>query len=399
MSDTTNEADELWQPSWAQAMSDFHAEDDEAPFENVTARMTVPASIGGDRVRVELSNQFGTEPALIGRAAIGTNGQFVDLEFGGKRAFHIPAGRSLWTDPIALPLAPGDDIDVDLFLPVLTPYATAGGFTFARSIRGDFTGSSQFPVEGAVTEEIDKAREFPATNTGANPEPDGTDWSLPAGGPFLRTIDVAGTPAKAVIVCLGSSSTAMGWPQYTAAALPADANIAVVNRGIAGNRLRLDAPGATPSWGRAGLSRFDDDVLGTDGVTHVVIAYNSNDWGLPGRVTDIAEMPTGAQMIDAYQQLIDRSVAAGIIVILGTTTPLAPEAAGDSEREGIRSALNEWMRTSVLEVVDFDAAIRCPGDPSRLEEIYAAPDHTHPNINGQKRLARAMVDVITRMTN
>ena len=111
--------------------------------------------------------------------------------------------------------------------------------------------------------EVDESREFPATNTGAKPEPDGTGWSLPAGGPFLRTIEVAGVEAKAVVVCLGGSSTAMGWPQYTAALLPADARIAVVNRGIAGNRIRLDAPQPTPSWGRAGLSRFDEDVLGT----------------------------------------------------------------------------------------------------------------------------------------
>jgi lysophospholipase L1-like esterase len=189
----------------------------------------------------------------------------------------------------------------------------------------------------------------------------------------------------------------MGWPQYTAAALPGDANIAVVNRGIAGNRVRLDAPRSTPSWGRAGLSKFDDDVLGTDGVTHVVIAYNSNDWGLPGRVTGINEMPTSSHMIGAYDELVDRSLAAGLSVILGTTTPLAPDLVGDPERERIRSDLNGWIRTSGHLFVDFDAAIRSPENPSRVNPIYAAPDHTHPNIDGQKRLAKAMVDVIAQL--
>ncbi|MFR0359186.1 hypothetical protein [Streptomyces sediminimaris] len=145
--------------------------------------------------------------------------------------------------------------------------------------------------------EADASREFPATSTSTGPEPDGNGWSLPPGGPFLRTFEVAGAEAKAVVVCLGASSTAMGWPQYTAARLPADTRIAVVNRGIAGNRIRLDAPSATPSWVRAGLSRFDEDVLATHGVTHLVIAYNSNDWSLPGRITPLDEIPALAQPI------------------------------------------------------------------------------------------------------
>ncbi|MHB8301197.1 MAG: GDSL-type esterase/lipase family protein [Dermatophilaceae bacterium] len=248
-----------------------------------------------------------------------------------------------------------------------------------------------------MPEAIDESREFPAANTGIGPEPDGTGWSLPPGGPFLRTMEVAGVTVKAVIVALGGSSTAMGWPQYTAGLLPADAKVAVVNRGISGNRIRLDAPQATPSWGRAGLSRFDEDVLGTSGVTHVVIAYNSNDWGLPGQVTSLDEMPSVAQLTDGYQELIDRAQAAELQVILATITPLAPKLLADPDREGIRLALNDWIRTSGLEFVDFDEVIRSETNPSRLEAKYAAPDDTHPNVNGQKRLAQAMVEAIARL--
>lgn len=57
-----------WQPTWTQAMTDFRGDDEEQPFADVTVRMTVPASIGGSHVRAELSNRFGDEPVLIGRA-------------------------------------------------------------------------------------------------------------------------------------------------------------------------------------------------------------------------------------------------------------------------------------------------------------------------------------------
>ncbi|MFI6274586.1 GDSL-type esterase/lipase family protein [Streptomyces sp. NPDC050988] len=396
-----------WRPTWAQAMSDFRGEDGEdreAPFDDVTVRMTVPAGLGGTGVRVELSNRFGDEPVVVGRGAVGVGGRFHDLAFNGQPSTRIPAGETLWTDPVELTVHHGDDVVVDVYLPSPTPYETGAGFRFDRSRPGDHAGSHPFPLEGttpegSIPEAVDESRDFPAANTdtGPEPEPDGTGWSLPAGGPFLRTIEVVGSEAKAVIVALGSSSTAMGWPQYTAGLLPADARISVVNRGISGNRIRLDAPLGTPSWGRSGLSRFDEDVLETAGVTHVVIAYNSNDWGLPGRITSRDEMPTVAQLTDAYQELVDRAQKAGLQVILATITAHGPELRADPEREDIRRELNDWIRTSGHPCVDFDAAIRSATDPSRLDAAYAAPDATHPNINGEKRLAQTVVDALASL--
>ncbi|MEU2334257.1 GDSL-type esterase/lipase family protein [Streptomyces sp. NPDC013172] len=388
-----------WAPTWTQAMTDFRGEDDEPPFDDVTVRMTVPAGIGGSRVRVELSHLFGDGAVRIARGAIGVRGRFVEVSIDGQSSIEIPAGTSRWTDPVDLTVSHGDEIVVDLYLPEFTPYTSANGFTFDRSLPGDFVGSRAFPREGSTPAEADESRAFPATDTDTDtePEPDGAGWSLPPGGPFLRTVEVAGAEVKAVVVCLGASSTAMGWPQYTAALLPADAGIAVVNRGIAGNRIRRDAPSATPSWGRAGLSRFDEDVLGTHGVTHLVISYNSNDWCLPGRVTPLDEMPTLAQLIDGYRELIDRARTAGLTVLLTTVTPLGPDLAADPAREDLRLAVNEWIRTSGHELVDFDAAIRSEVDPSRLEGEYAAPDHTHPNVNGSKRLAQVMAEALARL--
>jgi len=374
--------DELvWQPTWTQAMTDFRGEEEEQPFSDVTVRMTVPVSIGGFQIRAELSNRFGSEPVLIGRGAIMVDDQAADITFAGKRSVQIPVGESRWTDPIALAVGHSGNVCIDLYLPEPTPYATANGFTFQRSIPGDFVGSHKFQAIGVS----------PAVDS------DGMGWSLPPGGPFLRTIEVTAPPANAVIVCLGSSSTAMGWPQFTSALLPADARVSVLNRGIAGNRLRFEAPAMHPSWGRSGLTRFDEDVLGTRGVTHVVIAYNSNDWGLPGRVTPLDEMPSSAQMIESYQELIHRAEAAGLQLILGTVTPLAPELLADPDREGIRLSLNDWIRKSGHECVDFDQAIRSDAVPSRLATKYAAPDNTHPNVNGEKRLAQEMVQAIARL--
>jgi lysophospholipase L1-like esterase len=237
----------------------------------------------------------------------------------------------------------------------------------------------------------------PGPDTGTGLAPDGTGWSLPSGGPFLRAIDVAGTQAEAVIVCLGASIASMGWPQLTAALLPAAARISVLNRGILGNRLRLDAPLAHPSWGRSGLSRFDDDVLGTAGVTHVVLAHACNDIGPPGEFAPLSELPSAAAQVDAYQQLSDRACAAGVAVVLTTIAPMVPEQGDDPSREKIRGAVNDWIRTSGLEVVDFDEVIRSEAAPWRMAAEYDVGDHQHPNVTGENRLAHAMVEAIARL--
>jgi len=396
--------DAVWRPTWTQAVSDYRGEDDEAPFEDATVRMTLPASIGGRQVRIELSNQYSDEPARLGHVAVGSAGVFADMTVDGEPLVVLPAGRSVWTDPVDLSIAEGADVVVDVYLPKHTPYATAGGFLYER-LTGDQAGTAE-PLaqdpEGRTTANHE-GREFPAVSADAADDSDtgdgDTGWSLAAGGPFLRSIEVRGGDARAVVVALGSSSTAMGWPQYAASNL---SGVAVLNRGISGNRLLRDAPPAMRSWGPAGLGRFEDDVLRTHAATHLVIAYNNNDWSLPGRVTPIDELPTVDELTAAYEDLVGRAEQAGLDVLLATMTPLSPEQRDDAAREAVRAGLNDWIRTSGYPVLDFDAAVRDDAMPRALNPAYAAPDDTHPNVAGERLLgqvaAASIEEVLSRTT-
>ena len=147
--------------------------------------------------------------------------------------------------------------------------------------------------------------------------PDGTAMAAPV--PFLRSIDVAADDRADTVVCLGDSITAGGWPQMAGALLAGRTNVSMVNRGIAGNRLRQDPAPEIASFGASGLTRFEDDVLGTTGARHVVIALGTNDIGLPGDAAPLDELPSAGQMIAAYQELTDRAAAAGLGVILATS--------------------------------------------------------------------------------
>ena len=60
--------------------------------------------------------------------------------------------------------------------------------------------------------------------------------------------------------------------------------------------------------------------------------------------------------------------------------------------EAIREAVNVRIRTSGAfdGVIDFDAVIRDPADPLRLNPAYDSGDHLHPNDAGYQAMADAI---------
>ena len=104
---------------------------------------------------------------------------------------------------------------------------------------------------------------------------------------FLTGVEVEAAPDAGTVVVLGDSITDgvgstpdrdVRWPDALATRLqanPASASIAVVNAGIAGNRLLND--GKPPFIGPSSLSRFDRDVLHTPGLRWIILLQGSND--------------------------------------------------------------------------------------------------------------------------
>jgi lysophospholipase L1-like esterase len=190
------------------------------------------------------------------------------------------------------------------------------------------------------------------------------------------------------------------WPSALARRLnqrESDGQTAVVNAGIAGNRLLADGFGIK-SLGISALARFDRDVLSLPGVTHVVLLEGLNDLAFPGAtlggqaLADAGETRTVADVIDAYRQLIARAHARGVKVIGATLTPFegtdVPGYYSDA-KEAARQAVNTWIRQSGAfdGVIDFDARLRDERHPARMQARYASDDHLHPNDGGYQAMA------------
>src|ERR1700680_1611324 len=86
-------------------------------FSDRTIRQVVHLSVGGNKVRLRLSNEFGQRPLLICAASVALAG-------GGAMSVIIPPGAPALSDPVELAGAPLSDLAVSLFLPGATDLAT-----------------------------------------------------------------------------------------------------------------------------------------------------------------------------------------------------------------------------------------------------------------------------------
>ncbi|MFJ1455407.1 GDSL-type esterase/lipase family protein [Nocardia sp. N2S4-5] len=214
--------------------------------------------------------------------------------------------------------------------------------------------------------------------------------------------------ARVVVVAFGDSITD-GFVGATPLAVPADRAVAdtngrypdvlqrrldaanipvsVVNAGIGSNRVLTS--GEPLLLGPSGLARFERDALNRAGVGGVLVQEGINDLGLPPH----ADAPA---MIAGYEQLIEAAHRHGKKIWLGTLLP-ASDAIVDGTllvpgSEATRQQINAWIRTQTLAdgVVDFDAAVRDPGNPAVLRDAYSGPDRLHPSLAGYRAMAETI---------
>ncbi|NUT92552.1 MAG: SGNH/GDSL hydrolase family protein [Saccharothrix sp.] len=376
-----------WVGAWGTSPTGVPASDT-TTFADQTLRQVVHLSTGGRSVRVRLSNEFGTQPLVIGEARVGRGAGGASvvpssdrrLTFGGRGSVTVPAGVPLVSDPVPLVVGADTDLVISIYLPVSTPATTVHAFPF----QDGYVASGNVVAQPTIT---------PTGVLGK--------WH------FLTGVSVSG--GGSTVVAFGDSitdgaETTRGanrrWPDVLARRL--QSRMGVVNAGISGNRLLHDpnppaghpAEGFAEYFGESALRRFDRDVLARPGVRTVVVLLGVNDLGHPGTVAPVEEAVTAEDIIAAHRQLIARAHAAGLRIVGGTITPFKGDTFGfySPEHEAARQAVNRWIRTSGEHdgVVDFDRALRDPADAERLRPEYDSGDHLHPNDAGMTALAGAV---------
>jgi len=348
---------------------------------NQTIRQIVHTSIGGNRVRVVLTNAFGTQPLVVDAAFVAlraAEGALVPggkpLSFSGRPAVTIPAGAVVVSDAVDLKIDPFSDLAIDLHLP-----ADVTGGSSPITMHSAGLETNYISPAGNVVGQI--------AMTGAT-----TMQSVY----FVARVEVS-TPSQTMAIATfgdsitdGTRSTADAnrrWPDVLAKRLAKQSpgRYAILNAAIAGNQLLSEGTGA---FGINALARFDRDVLVQPGVTHVIVMEGINDIGM----TRDPSTPTPADLIAAHQQLIERAHARGLKIFAATLTPFEGAAYFTAEGEAKRKAVNEWLRSSKAYdgVIDFDAVVRDPASPTKILPAYDSGDHLHPGDAGYEAMGNAV---------
>ncbi len=364
-----------------------------APLSDETLRQMVNVGVGGQRVRVHLSNVFGQRPLVLSAASVGlqsaagggelTASSLHALRFDGATTVTISAGSSRNSDPVTLPVKAGDTLGISLYIAQPTapstwhPDTRRVGFV---SVKGNHTASATMAVARTIGD-----------------------------GYWLSGVDVETGEPTAVIVALGDSITngyqpsidgKARYPELLARRLrQADTGAcrhAVLNAGIDGNQ--VSAFDGTYGLGESMVDRLDRDVLSRHGANVLLLLGGINDIGEPtmvarksGRTIDAAA--TAAHVIDGLRRITVAAHAAGLRVYGATITPFeGTRDAYSLQGEQARERINDWIRhgNAYDAVVDFDRVLRDPSHPRQMRPGLDSGDHLHPDDRGYQAMASAI---------
>lgn len=370
-SSTTNEN---WVGTWATAPQLVEPNNlPPAPgLSNNTLRQIVRVSVGGNKIRLRVSNMYSKDSLYVKSVTIAKPTQdgnvdavsITSLRFNGKSGFAIAPGSDIYCDPAQFDLQPNSLLAITICYGNTTQSITGhpGSRTTSNLVPGEQTHDAVFnnPVK--------------------------TDhWYS------IMNIDVQAEKSSAAVAIIGNSITdgrgsgtnkQNRWTDILSQRLLANdatKNISVLNFGIGGNCVVRGGLGPTA------LARFDYNILGQSNVRWLIILEGINDIG---GIKKPEDAPIRAkELIEAYQVMIDKAHAKGIKVYGATILPFAKSFYDAPFRQHAWRTVNDWIRTSGKfdAVIDFDQLMESDEAGVILPDMHDN-DHLHPNEAGYKRM-------------
>ena len=352
---------------------------------NRSVRQVVKVSIGGDMIRLKLSNIYSTEPVVIRSIYIAhaKDSFAIDpksakyLKFSNQYKVTIPAGKSITSDALPYDLKP------------LQRLAITINYTSAPTVPTVHMGSrtTSYIMKGVTNAHSNFEKAFRENHW----------YNISGIDVYTMRTDLSSIAIIGNSITDGKCTTDNAqnrWPDIMSEMLQLKykiTNQGVLNLGIGNNRVVV--PGG---FGVLAKERFDKDVLAQAGVKKVIIFEGINDIGAAksGYSETVAR-----QLIESYQAMIKKAKARRLKVYLGTITPFKGAGYYSPFHEAARQTVNEWIRNQAKNkevdgILDFAKLLQDPKDDRRMKKEYVSNDWLHPNPTGYKAMGTYAAEII-----
>ena len=348
-----------------------------------SVRQIVKVSIGGDMIRLKLSNIYSTEPVVIRSVYIAHAKDSFEIDKKSAQYFKfnnsyktiIPAGKQIASDALKFNLKNLERVAITINYTTAptVPTVHMGSRTTSYIMKGVTNAHSNF--EKAFCE---------------------NHWYNISGiDVYTMRTDMSAIAIIGNSITDGKCSTDNAqnrWPDVMSEMLHLKhkiTNQGVLNLGIGNNRVVVAG-----GFGALAKDRFDRDILGQSGVKKVIIFEGINDIGAAGK----GNSETVARLlIESYQAMIKKAKARKMKVYLATITPFKGAGYYSHFHEAIRLTVNDWIKSQAKNVdgiIDFAKLLQDPADDRRMKKEYASNDWLHPNPNGYKAMGIYAADIV-----
>lgn len=368
-----------WVGSWATAQQLVEPNNmPPAPgLANNTLRQIIRVSIGGEKLRLHLSNLFSDEPTVLESVTVANvvEGTMIDenkqkrITFKGNSVVTLEAKSDLFSDSFDFSLQRGQLLAITIHY----------GKTSQKITGHPGSRTTSYLLEGNQINNVDFSGALKTDH-----------WYT------IMGIDVLATKESNTIVCLGNSITdgrgsgtnkQNRWTDVLSERLLLNKetqNTGVLNLGIGGNCVLRGGLGPTA------LDRFDRDVLSQKGVKWLILLEGINDIGGIRKAEDATLIAN--QLIEAYKVMITKAHDKGIKVYGCTILPFKKSFYDAPFKQEARSIVNEWIRTtkSFDAVIDFDKVMESSIESQTILSDMHDHDFLHPNELGYRRMGESI---------
>ena len=350
---------------------------------NRSVRQVVKVSIGGDVIRLKLSNIYSMQPVEIRSIYIAHAKDSSDIDaktaqyfkFGNSYKTVIPAGKQIVSNALKFNLRNLERVAITI------------NYTSAPEIPTVHMGSrtTSYIMKGVTNAHSNFAKAFRENHW----------YNISGIDVYTMSNNMSAIAIIGNSITDGKCSTDNAqnrWPDVMSEMLQLKhkiTNQGVLNLGIGNNRVTV--PGG---FGALAKERFDRDILMQSGVKKVVIFEGVNDIGAArsGSSETVAR-----KIIESIQGMMKKAKARKMKVYLGTITPFKGAGYYTHFHEAARLYVNDWIRSQAKDVdgiLDFAKLLQDPNDDRRMKREYASNDWLHPNPTGYKAMGIYAADII-----